>query len=248
MHLFRRKPKASVSDLLADGSLRHIAFIMDGNGRWARARGLARENGHKVGAKVFQDLVEYISKLPIECMTVYAFSTENWKRPQKEVDAIFGLLSDYLDKVIAKLATYDLRIRFLGDSARFPQALRAKMQQVERMSEKGVKTLCVAINYGGRAEIVHAAREVLAAGEPLTEETIEAHLYTAELPPPDLVVRTGGEYRTSNFLLWQSAYAELYFTKTLWPDMRPADVDAAIFDFYSRRRRFGGVVDNPKKA
>ena len=244
--MFFRKKKVDVKALLADGALRHIAFIMDGNGRWARLRGLAREQGHKVGAKVFQDLVEYCSELGLACMTVYAFSTENWKRPKNEVDAIFALLSEYLERVIPKLASYNVRIRFLGDPTPFPAELRAKMQQVERMSEASTQILNIAINYGGRDEILHAVQETLAAGETVSENTIERHLYTVGCPPLDLVVRTGGELRISNFLVWQSAYAELYFTKKLWPDMRPADVDDAILAFYGRRRRFGAVDTAPK--
>lgn len=244
--MFFRKRKTDVKTLLADGTLRHIAFIMDGNGRWARQRGLAREQGHKVGAKVFQDLVEYCSKLGLACVTVYAFSTENWKRPKNEVDAIFSLLAEYLDRVIPKLASYNVRIRFLGDASPFPADLLAKMRQVERMSESNKQILNIAINYGGRDEILHAVDEAQRAGERIDAEAIERHLYTAGCPPLDLVVRTGGELRISNFLLWQSAYAEFYFTKKLWPDMRPADVDDAIIAFYGRRRRFGAVDVAPK--
>ncbi len=247
MLFFKKKTQntPNVSELISEGGLSHIAFIMDGNGRWALARGLAREQGHKVGAKVFEQLVEYCSQIGISYMTVYAFSTENWKRPQTEVDAIFALLSEYLDRVIPKLASYNVRIRFVGDASRFPAPLLAKMQKVERMSERAERTLMIALNYGSQDEIVYAARAAAEAGE-ITKESIEAHLYTAPCPPPDLIVRTGGEYRLSNFLLWQAAYAEFYFTKKWWPDMRPADVDAAVLDFYSRRRRYGGVVDNPK--
>ena len=224
---------------------RHIAFIMDGNGRWAGKRGLPREAGHKEGAKVFKTLVEYCGDIGVSCVTVYAFSTENWKRPPAEVRAILALLRSYIRDAFRSLAQRDLRIVFLGDKSPFPPSLRREMERLEEDSKGNGKLLGVALNYGGRAEIVRAARSLVEKGVPpeeITEESFASALYTKDFPDPDLIVRTAGEQRLSNFLLYQAAYAEFYFTDTLWPDMRPADVDLAIEAFRRRTRRFGGVV------
>ena len=225
----------------SDHGVKHIAFIMDGNGRWAKKRGMPREYGHREGAKAFQRVVEYCGKIGIEYVTVYAFSTENWKRPANEVNAIMQLFTEYMSEAFRVFAEKGLRIRFIGDRSRFSPELLCKMEQLEKDSGTNQKVLNVAFNYGGREDIVHAARTLSEQGIELTEENLGAALYTADCPDPDLVVRTGGEVRISNFLLWQSAYAELYFTDTLWPDMKDADVDAAVMEFARRNRRFGGV-------
>ena len=221
-----------------DEKLKHIAFIMDGNGRWANARNMPREKGHKHGAETFKKITEYCHKIGIKYITVYAFSTENWKRPKKEVDAIMHLLEDYLDQKMPE----DASIRFIGDISPLSERLQKKMQKIEKESEGNSAHLNVAINYGARSEIVNAFNKLSAMGkDTINENDIESALYTNECPDPDLIVRTGGDLRLSNFLLWQAAYAELYFTDTLWPDMTEEDVDRAVADFYSRKRRYGGL-------
>ena len=224
-----------------DERLQHIAFIMDGNGRWAKARNMPRSYGHKVGAKAFKDAVKYCSTIGLKHMTVYAFSTENWRRPKEEVDAILTLLEEYIAEALAELAENDVRIVFLGEKTPFPDALRQKMEHLEAESAGNSLILNIAMNYGGRDELLHAANAAIAEGKTtLTEADIDAHLYTKLSPPLDLIVRTANERRLSNFLLWQSAYAELYFTSVLWPDFKPKHIDEAIRDFYARKRNFGG--------
>ena len=226
---------------VVDDKLRHIAFIMDGNGRWATKRGLPREFGHKKGVEVFKEITEYCHKIGVKCVTVYAFSTENWKRPKREVDAIMNLLDEYLDKSSAD----NVRVQFIGDVSVLDEKLKNKIKSVEQKTASGNSILNVALNYGSRAELVNAFNKILASGKnQITESDINDALYTYNCPDPDLIVRTGGDLRISNFLLWQAAYSELYFTNTLWPDMTSEDVDAAIEDFYSRKRRFGGL-DKP---
>ncbi len=223
-------------------ALRHIAFIMDGNGRWAKKRLMPREYGHKVGAETFKNIVKYCRTLDIEAVTVYAFSTENWKRPEREVNAIMALFSDYLDVAIKDMMKENVRIVFLGDKSVFPNDLRKKMEQTEDESKNNKYILNVGINYGGRDEIVNAVNLCIKEGmTKITEDDITERLYTKASPMPDLIVRTGGEYRISNFLMWQSAYSELYFTDVLWPDFSSEDVDRAIEVFNSRNRRYGGV-------
>jgi undecaprenyl diphosphate synthase len=236
---FRQKTKKPKQ--FSDHGVKHIAFIMDGNGRWAKKRGMPREYGHREGAKAFQRVVEYCGEIGIEYVTVYAFSTENWKRPANEVNAIMQLFTEYMSEAFRVFAEKGLCIRFIGDRSRFDGALLAEMEKLEADSCHNQKVLNVAFNYGGREDIVHAAKALVASGDELTEENMSLALYTAGCPDPDLVVRTGGEVRISNFLLWQSAYAELYFTDTLWPDMKESDVDAAVMEFARRNRRFGGV-------
>ena len=225
-----------------DQSLRHIAFIMDGNGRWAKKRGMPRTYGHKHGVKTFEEIAEYCSQIGLEAVTVYAFSTENWKRPQEEVDALMGLVEQYLDEFAKKAEEMSVELHMIGDMTVFPQALQEKINRVETLSKGKPCKLCVAFNYGGRDEIVHACNDLIAQGkQQITKEDICKHLYTADVPDPDLIVRTGGEMRLSNFLLWQAAYAEFYATEKLWPDMKPCDVDEAINAFYKRSRRYGGI-------
>lgn len=227
---------------MAENSVKHIAFIMDGNGRWAKKRHMPREYGHKVGAETFERIVEYCGDIGIEAVTVYAFSTENWKRPKHEVEAIFKLFADYIDNRADTLMKRNVKLVFIGDRSVFSDALRSKMDGIEKRTENNKKLLFIGINYGGRAEICHAVNELIAEGKThVTEDDISAHMYTRLYPDPDLIVRTGGEYRLSNFLLWQSAYSELYITDTLWPDMTGEDVDKAINEFNRRNRRYGGI-------
>lgn len=238
MKLFHRKREA----LSLDGRLSHIAFIMDGNGRWAKRRGLPRKAGHAAGAEACRRVFRRCHELGITTVTVYAFSTENWKRPKEEVEALMALFDRYLDEVMADLSSYNARFVFLGERDPLPAALRDKMTELERRSaESGsAYTLNFAINYGGRDEILHAANAAIAEGKThLSAADIEAHLYTES--DPDLIVRTAGEKRLSNFLLWQASYSEFYFTDRLWPDMSANDVDKAVRAFLDRTRRYGGL-------
>ena len=225
-----------------DERLQHIAFIMDGNGRWAQKRGLPREIGHKHGAKTFKNIVKYCGEIGLRTVTVYAFSTENWKRPEKEVSALIELLDSYIDNFAKDLGENDVKIKFIGDITRFGKKLEEKIKRVENSTQNNHFILNIAINYGGRAELVHAFNQLISDGKrEVTEADISSAMYTAHCTDPDLIVRTGGDLRISNFLLWQAAYSEFYFTDTLWPDMSEKDVDEAINAFYSRKRRFGGV-------
>ena len=225
-----------------DDSLRHIAFIMDGNGRWAKKRGLPRTFGHKEGVKTFERIADYCAKIGLQAVTVYAFSTENWKRPQEEVNALMKLVEQYLDEFAKKSSDMSVELHMIGDMSVFPQSLQDKIANVEKISRGKPCKLCVAFNYGGRSEIVHACNMLISQGKQhITEQDISHCLYTSDIPDPDLIVRTGGEMRLSNFLLWQAAYSEFYATEKLWPDMKPEDVDVAIEAYYKRSRRFGGV-------
>lgn len=227
--------------------LEHIAFIMDGDGRWATKRGMPREYGHTVGAKVFRRVAEYCFRGGIDTVTVYAFSTENWKRPAREVNALMTLFTTYLKTGMAEMMKDDIRIRFLGEKTPFGDAQRRLMEKIESDSAGNKYNLNIAVNYGGRREIALAfekLHEKLQNGEisgRITEEMISDELFTAGQPDPDLIVRTSGEMRLSNFLTWQSVYSELYFTDVLWPDMNEEEVDKAVADYYSRQRRYGGL-------
>lgn len=228
---------------------RHIALIMDGNGRWARNRGLPRKAGHAVGAETFRSIATYCKEIGIDYFTVYAFSTENWKRPTDEINAIMGLLEQYLLEAIEKMEADRVRLHILGDLTPLSPKLKALCARTEEISKtlEGLQVnLC--LNYGGRDEILHAARTFAAAcrnGErtpdDLTEEMFSGYLYSKGIPDPDLIIRPSGEVRISNFLLWQGAYAEYYFTDVLWPDFDKAELDRAIADYQHRSRRFGGI-------
>lgn len=228
--------------ITVDERLRHIAFIMDGNGRWATSRGLSREMGHVEGAKAFERVVKYCGDIGVKYVTVYAFSTENWSRPKSEVDRIMLLLERYLDRILKKMDDYDVSVHFIGDKAPLSDKLKQKIENAEKGSAGKSLRLNIALNYGGRAELVHAVNSLISEGiTSVTEEMIEERLYTAGCPAPDLIVRTAGEQRLSNFLMWQSAYSEFYFTDTLWPDMGESDIELAVESFYKRTRRFGGI-------
>lgn len=221
---------------------RHIAIIMDGNGRWAKKRGLPRTAGHKVGAEVFRKIATYCKNLGVEYLTVYAFSTENWKRPAEEVDTLMALFKNYMLEAIDTMERDHIRLQFFGDMSAVSPELQALVERTNEMSrhiEGFQANIC--LNYGGRDEILHAARECAAAGEELTEENFAKHLYSAGVPDPELIIRPSGEIRLSNFLLWQCAYSEFYFCDTLWPDFDERTLDAAIIDYQKRDRRFGGV-------
>lgn len=227
----------SIPEIVQKSGLRHIAFIMDGNGRWAKAKGQPREFGHKAGAESFRTVVKYCRKIGIQCVTVYAFSTENIKRPAHEVDAIFNLLFKYIDEADEEK---DIEFRFIGDPASLGDKIGERTRWLEDRTRGRKIRLNIAFNYGGRAEIVHAFNELIAEGKTsVTEDDISSHLHTAGCPDPDLIVRTGNEQRISNFLLWQCAYSELYYSPKMWPDFSPEDVDDAVRDFARRSRRFG---------
>ena len=221
---------------------RHIAIIMDGNGRWAKKRGLPRTAGHKVGAETFRDIATYCRELGVEYLTVYAFSTENWKRPKEEVDTIMGLLEQYLQEAIDTMERDHIRLKSLGDTAALSPKLQQMVAQTNAISThyQGFQAN-ICLNYGGRSEILRAARLCAEAGEEWTEENFGKYLWSAGIPDPELIIRPSGELRLSNFLLWQCAYSEFYFCDTLWPDFDRAALDRAIIDYQGRDRRFGGV-------
>ena len=246
MRLFR-KAKAGAGEVDFDHLPRHIAIIMDGNGRWAKKRGLPRTAGHARGAETFRSLATYCKDIGIEYLTVYAFSTENWKRPEEEVSAIMGLLEKYLYEALARMERDRVKMRFFGDVSPLPPKLRdliARTNEVSGRYEGCQVNVC--LNYGGRDEILRAAEgcaRALANGEikALDEARFSEQLWSKGVPDPELVIRPGGELRLSNFLLWQAAYAELYFTDILWPDMKTRDIDAAIAWYQQRNRRHGGI-------
>ena len=228
---------------------RHIAIIMDGNGRWAKKRGLPRTAGHAAGAETFRNIANYCRTLGVEYLTVYAFSTENWKRSEDEVSAIMRLLGNYLREALQDMEKNHVRFKFFGDLSRLSPELRKLCQDAEsRSAVFGDVQVNFCLNYGGRDEIVKACQafaQEVAAGkrepEELTEELLSGYLYSADVPDPELIIRPSGEKRTSNFLLWQSAYSEYVFMDVLWPDFGPEDLDKAIEEYHSRNRRFGGV-------
>ncbi len=226
----------------------HIGFIMDGNGRWAKKRLLPRKFGHVEGAKTFKKIVRYCRDIGIKCISFYAFSTENWKRPEDEVNAIMNLFMQYLDEAKEHFVE-ETKIVFIGDKSALSAPLREKMIEVENDTKDFDKmTLLLAVNYGGRDEIARAARiiaEKAKSGEidpdKINEDTVSEYLYTSGCPDVDLLIRPSGEQRTSNYLIWQCAYAELYFSDVLWPDFTPDELNKALFEYAGRSRRFGGV-------
>ena len=227
---------------------RHIAIIMDGNGRWAKKRGLPRTAGHSAGAEAFRRIANYCRSLGVEYLTVYAFSTENWKRSQEEVGSIMLLLRKYLEEALLDMEKNRVRFRFFGDLSRLSPQLQKLCHDAENRSVSYDVQVNFCLNYGGRDEIVRAARafaQEVAEGkrrpEDLTEGLFSNYLYSAGVPDPELIIRPSGEMRTSNFLLWQSAYAEYVFMDVLWPDFGPEDLDKAIAEYHRRNRRFGGV-------
>ena len=222
----------------------HIAIIMDGNGRWAKKRSLPRTAGHIAGAKTFKNIARYCNKIGLKYLTVYAFSTENWKRPKDEVEGIMNQLLDYL-KDSQKIKDKNNKVKFIGDL----EPLADDIKELIKKDEDGSKdatglNLNIAINYGGRDEITKAVKRIVASGispEDITEQTVSDHLYTKGMPDPDFIIRPSGEYRLSNYLIWQSAYAEYWFSDILWPDFTPKHLEKAIDEYNHRNRRFGGV-------
>ena len=220
---------------------RHIAIIMDGNGRWAKKRLLPRSAGHKVGLDAFIRIADACNDMGIECLTVYAFSTENWNRPEEEVQALMQLMSHGISKYEPEMKKRNVKLKLLGNLDLFESVYRDELLAVEeRLSKNTGMTLCICLSYGGRQEIVHAVNQLLKEGkDSVNAEDISSKLYSAGVPDPDLVIRTSGEYRISNFLLWQSAYAEYYFTDVLWPDFDKDELLKAIEDYSKRERRYG---------
>ncbi len=227
----------------------HIGIIMDGNGRWAQKRGLPRSAGHVAGAKVFKTIAYYARDIGLKNLTVYAFSTENWKRPEEEISKIMKVLEEFIDDALNTFEKERVRIRFLGDISVFTGLLREKMDRIMKVTSefKGL-TLNIAMNYGGQNEIVHGVKEAVRrvqSGEltldEITPESFGKMLYYSDFDNVDLIIRPSGEKRLSNFLLWQAAYAEFWYSDILWPDFKPRDLDRAIIDYQKRNRRFGGV-------
>lgn len=229
---------------------RHIAIIMDGNGRWARARGLPRIAGHQRGAEAARRAVIAAAELEVPYLTLFGFSSENWKRPSGEIQDLMGLLRHYLRAEVAELHSNAVRLKVIGDLSRFSSDILDLIAHAESLTQNNARiTLTMALSYGGRAEIVEAIRTIaqrIACGditaEAIDEECVARHLFTSGLPDPDLLIRTSGEQRISNFLLWQCAYSELVFTKTLWPDFSKRDLEQAIDEFCGRERRYGASV------
>ncbi len=223
---------------------RSVAIIMDGNGRWARRRGLPVAAGHRAGTKALRRTVEAAIDLGVESLAVYAFSTENWSRPRDEIDTLMEIFAETIDRELPDLVRQGVRVRFIGRRDRAPEALQRKMAAVERQTAENTRLkLWIAFDYGGRMEIVEAARRLIESGvdpREVDENVLAANLYAPDMPDPDLLIRTSGELRVSNFLLWQIAYTELVFLETLWPDFGPRDLEHALAAYARRRRRFGG--------
>ena len=237
MSIFKKKEQTRVLPT-------HIAIIMDGNGRWAKKRSLPRTAGHVAGAKTFKTIARYCNKIGLKYLTVYAFSTENWKRPEDEVKSIMNFLRDYL-KDAENFKDENIKVNFIGDRTPLAEDIKELMAKNEEGSKNATGlTLNIAINYGGRAEITNAVKKIVNSGvkaEDVTEDLISQNLYTYDIPDPDFIIRPSGEYRLSNYLIWQSAYSEYWFSDILWPDFTPQHLEKAITDYNHRNRRFGGL-------
>ncbi|WP_228243256.1 polyprenyl diphosphate synthase [Porphyrobacter sp. GA68] len=223
----------------SNGRARHVAIIMDGNGRWAKQRGLPRVIGHRKGVEAVRELVRSLANLDIECLTLYAFSSENWKRPEDEIDDLMTLMRRFIRSDLPEFVANDVRLKIIGDWRSLAPDIVDMLEDALAQTAKGSRILAVALNYGSQQEIARAAAAAATKG-PVTADSIAAHLDTADLPPLDLLIRTSGEVRLSNFLLWQAAYAEMLFVETRWPDFTPRDLITALDNFAKRERRFGG--------
>jgi len=224
----------------------HVAIVPDGNGRWAERRGLPRLEGHRAGVKNMRTMVEYLNEYQVKCVTLYGFSTENWGRPKEEISGLFRILKERIDGDVPKLHKKNVKVRHLGRIGELPEWLQESIRGAEKWTENNTGlTLSLAFNYGGHVEIVDAARRIAADGVPpekIDEKLFSSYLYTAGLPDVDLLVRTADEVRLSNFLIWQTAYSEYYFTKVLWPDFGKKDIDQALLAYSQRERRFGALL------
>jgi len=229
----------SLGTSLDQARARHVAIIMDGNGRWAKKRALPRAVGHQRGVEAVRRLVRALAPTGLECLTLYAFSSENWKRPDEEVDDLMNLMRRFIKSDLPEFIAKNVKLKIIGDWQSLAPDIVAMLEDALAQTAGGAQTLAVALNYGGQHEIARAAAKAAAEGE-VSIETIAAHLDTADLPPLDLLIRTSGEIRLSNFLLWQAAYAEMLFVDTLWPDFEPAHLTRALEDFARRERRYGG--------
>ena len=218
---------------------KHVAIIMDGNGRWAKRRALPRAMGHQRGVEAVRKLVRSVGSMGLDCLTLYAFSSENWKRPDEEVDDLMNLMRKFIKSDLPEFIANDVRLKIIGDWQDLAPDIVAMLEDALEQTSGGSRTLAVALNYGAQQEIARAAAKAAAIGE-VTDKSIAAHLDTNDLPPLDLLIRTSGEVRLSNFLLWQAAYAEMLFVDTLWPDFTPEHLQTALDDFADRERRFGG--------
>jgi undecaprenyl diphosphate synthase len=223
----------------------HVAIIMDGNGRWAKQRHLLRLEGHRAGVENMRAVISYFNRLKVKYLTLYGFSTENWNRPKEEIDGLLGLLQEIIDEETQKLHQQGVRIRHLGQLERLPRKLQAAIKKAVDLTRNNTGlNFSFAFNYGGRTEIVDAVRRLIAEGvaaDKIDEKVFSRYLYTADMPEVDLLIRTGGELRISNFLIWQAAYSEYYFTDVLWPDFNEQEVDKALLAYGQRHRRFGGL-------
>lgn len=227
----------------------HIGIIMDGNGRWTKKRGMPRSFGHKQGAKTFDEIIDFAGNLGIKVVTVYAFSTENWSRPKEEVDSIMELLADYLENGLKKLAGKDTKVKVIGDIGSMSEDIKKGVKNIEEKTKDGKSmTVQIALNYGGRLEIAEAAKKAALMAvsgkicpDEINSDLLSSLMYSPEIPDPDLIIRPSGEYRLSNFLLWESAYSEFWFSDILWPDFKGEDLLRAVYDYQQRSRRFGGV-------
>jgi undecaprenyl diphosphate synthase len=224
---------------------KHVAIIMDGNGRWAKKRGLPRLKGHQAGAENIRPVIKYLAQQQVQYLTLYAFSTENWNRPEEEVKGLFRLLSESINSYMKEAHQNNIKVCHLGSLEGLPLRLQSAIGRAVELTKNNTgMTLCFALNYGGRQEIIHAARQIVSAGVPpqnIDAELFSRYLYTAGIPDVDLLIRTGGEYRISNFLLWQAAYSELYFTDVFWPDFNETEMEKALLAYSQRQRRFGGL-------
>ena len=218
---------------------RHVAIIMDGNGRWAKRKHLPRVMGHRKGVEAVRELVRSLKDTEVECLTLYAFSSENWKRPEEEIDDLMNLMRKFIKSDLPEFIANDVKLKIVGDWQALAPDIVEMLEDALAKTAHGSRTLAVALNYGAHAEIARAARKAAESGK-IDEESIAANLFTADLPPLDLLIRTSGEVRLSNFLLWQAAYAEMLFTDVLWPDFTPAHLMDALDQFAGRERRFGG--------
>ena len=249
MFKFLRRKSDLIDSLDTSNLPKHIGIIMDGNGRWAKKRGLPRSAGHRMGAKVLEQITRDAGHLGIRYLTVYAFSTENWKRPKEEVDALMKLLSEYLDDYKRLIGDEDIRVKIIGSYDGLSEDIIAKIKNIEEQTKNNSAiTLNIALNYGGRDELVFAMKKIASDVkngkiniDDIDEDMISQSVYTDYMPDPDFIIRPSGEYRLSNFLLWQSAYSEFWYSDILWPDFTRDDLIGAIIDFQKRNRRYGGV-------
>ena len=249
MFWFKKKKEqsASASGVIENGP-EHVAFVLDGNGRWAQKRGLPRTAGHKSGAETFEEIMDNCREAGVKTVTAYAFSTENWKRTDEEINGIIGILDKYLDDLIEVKYKKNIRLRVIGDNSRFPEYIQEKIRIAEQKTANNEYNLNLCLNYGGRAEICRAFNVLYEKGYTnVSEEDISSVMYTAETGDPDIIIRTGGDTRLSNFLLWQASYAELYFSPTLWPDFDKEELYAIFRKFAKTNRRYGGYNKEPEK-